>query len=124
MDLLTSRNNPRIKELTRLFESVRDRRAAHLFVAEGERLCKDAALSNAEIVRVFLTASAMEKYPDTVALLTQRCREVYEITEELARRVGDTESPQGVFCICKMLLLFTQFQPIAMARFRITRKSM
>ena len=103
MELLTSRNNPRIKELTRLFESARDRRAAHLFVAEGERLCKDAALSNAEIVRVFLTPSAMEKYGDTVRLLTERCTEVYQITEELARRVGDTESPQGVFCICKML---------------------
>lgn len=103
MEMLTSRNNPRIKELVRLFESARDRRTAHLFVAEGERLCKDAALSNAEIVRVFITPSAQEKYPETVAMLSRRCSEIYGITDELARRVGDTESPQGVFCVCKML---------------------
>lgn len=103
MEILTSRSNPRIRELIRLFTSARDRRAMHLFVAEGERLCRDAALSNAEIVRTFVTPTAREKYPETVQVLADRSQEFYLISEELAERIGDTETPQGIFSVCKIL---------------------
>lgn len=102
VEQITSKDNPRIRALSRLMTSARDRRAAHLFVAEGERLCRDAALSNAEIVRVFCTADAHEKYADTVRMLAARTAEQYEISPELARRVGDTETPQGLFAVCRM----------------------
>lgn len=102
MERITSKENPRIRELTRWMNSARERRAAHLFVAEGERLCRDAALSNAEIVRVFWTPSAYEKYPETVRLLAAHSDIQFEISEELARRVSDTETPQGLFAVCRM----------------------
>lgn len=102
MELLTSKENLRIRELSRLMASARDRRAAHLFVAEGERLCRDAALSNTEIVRTFCTAAAREKYPDTVRKLVASAPESYEISPELARRVSGTETPQGLFAVCRM----------------------
>ena len=102
MERITSKENPQIRELSRLMTSARDRRAAHLFVAEGERLCRDAALSNAEIVRAFWTARAYEKYPETVRMLAAQSAVQYGISQELARRVSDTETPQGLFAVCRM----------------------
>ncbi len=102
MEYLTSRENARVRELSRLFCSAKSRREAHLFVAEGERLCRDAALSSAEILRTFVTPGACEKYADTVRLLAEKSAEQLGISEELARRVGDTEHPQGIFAVCRM----------------------
>lgn len=48
MNMITSRDNPNIKEIIKLQKSAKQRRDAGLFTVEGVRLCRDAALSGAK----------------------------------------------------------------------------
>ena len=103
MQRITSRENPMIKAVSALMLSSRERREQRLFVAEGERLCGDAAKSGAEIVRAFFTDSALKKYPQTCEQVRNTAHSSLLISEELAQRIADTKTPQGIFCVCRML---------------------
>lgn len=103
MQRITSRENAMIKHISALMLSSRERREQRLFVAEGERLCGDAAKSGAEIVRAFFTDSACKKYPQVCEQLQSKAQSSVLISEELAQKIADTKTPQGVFCICRML---------------------
>lgn len=98
---ITSRDNPRVKELRRLLTDARFRRETGLFVCEGARLCEDAARSKMEQVWALITPRAQEKYATLLALVQETCGQVYTISEELSRYLADTESPQGVFSVCR-----------------------
>ncbi|MDD6175811.1 MAG: RNA methyltransferase [Firmicutes bacterium] len=103
MQRITSRENPMIKNVSALMLSSRERRTQRLFVAEGERLCGDAAKSGAEIVHAFFTDSACKKYPQVCELIRQKAQNSLLISEELAQKIADTKTPQGIFCVCRML---------------------
>jgi len=93
INAVSSRDNPHIKAAVRLRDS--DRHALGRFFLEGFRLCADALASGYAPEQVFLTPAAREKY-DT-APLEQAAAQVFEITESVAERLGDTRTPQGVF---------------------------
>lgn len=99
---ITSRDNPQVKQLCALLSSKKARDEVGLFAVEGARLCADVAQSGAEVVTVFLTSSAMEKYPEA-EIVAQTAETALELSEELSARIGDTRSPQGVFAICRKL---------------------
>lgn len=103
MQRITSRENPMIKNVSALMLSSRERREQRLFVAEGERLCGDAAKSGTEIVRAFFTDSACKKYPQVCEQIRNKAQNSLLISEELAQKIADTKTPQGIFCICRML---------------------
>lgn len=67
---------------------------------EGARLCADAVGSGVVIEAAFLTERAEEAYPDQTRAIRAAAATVYEIPEHLATHIGDTQHPQGVFCIC------------------------
>ena len=95
---ISSRENPHIKAAVRLRVSAAQRCALGTFFLEGFRLCADALASGYVPEELYLTAAARAKY-DT-APLEQSARQVFEITESVAQKLGDTQSPQGVFAIC------------------------
>lgn len=103
MELITSKSNEKIALAARLLQSAAARREYGLFVLEGARLCSDAAAGNAEIIRCFATPRAQEKYPELLAVIRGKALENYEITDEAAKRLSDTDSPQGIICVCKTL---------------------
>lgn len=98
---ITSRDNPRVKELRRLLTDTRYRRETGLFVCEGARLCEDAARSGMVQEWAFVTPHAREKYAGLLALVESTCKQVYTVSEELARYLADTATPQGVFSVCR-----------------------
>ena len=100
--LISAKANEKIKAAVRLRDSAKARREEELFFLEGARLCADAS-ANVEVVRLFYTAKAKEKYADEVNLLEQRAAESCEVSEEVAAKLSDTFSPQGIFCVCKTL---------------------
>lgn len=100
--VLTAKNNDKIKQAVRLRDSAKARREEGLFFLEGARLCADAALS-VETVRLFYTAKAKEKYAEEVDSIAARVEECCEISEEIALKLTDTFSPQGIFCVCKTI---------------------
>lgn len=103
MEQITSRDNQYVKQTRRLLHETKYRRQTGLFALEGARLCGDAALSGADIQTVLATSRAAEVYADILQTLTDTGARVVGITEELAAFMGDTTSPQGLFCICKGL---------------------
>lgn len=102
MELITSRENQSVKELTGLLTQKKKRDSRRLFVLEGARLCLDALESGVTIRAVYITPQSLELYRDLGDLVDGRCKVVW-LHEDLARKISDTKSPQGVFCICERL---------------------
>ncbi len=100
--LITAKSNEKIKAAVHLRDSAKARREQGEFFLEGARLCADAS-GSVEVVRLFYTSKAAEKYCEEVTLLRERAAESCEVSEEIAAKLSDTFSPQGIFCVCKAL---------------------
>lgn len=100
--LLTSRSNERVRLAAAVSKSAKARRENGLFFLEGARLCGDAAASGTVISLCLYTDDAAEKYTDALRAILPHAREAYRITEELSGFLGQTEHPQGIFCLCGM----------------------
>lgn len=92
-----------MKYAVKLREKDSFRRQEGLFFIEGARLCADAALSCIEIKELYVTESALNKYSEYVRLVEKSAERSFLVTEEIAEKMSDTKTPQGVFCVCKML---------------------
>ncbi|MBR5309525.1 MAG: RNA methyltransferase [Oscillospiraceae bacterium] len=100
--LISSRENPIIKEAAALVSDKKARKQSGLFVVEGARLCSEACKSGAKVLRLFVTEEAEKKYPEYLSSLLSEAFEVYNITSSVAEKISDTKTPQGVFAVCKM----------------------
>ena len=100
---ITSRGNSRIKQICKLQQSAKYRREMGLFVAEGARLCRDAAQSGVLIEQFFYTAAALQKYNEYGEQIALQARRCYEVSEDLFLKISDTKSPQGMLCLCRLL---------------------
>lgn len=101
--MITSRDNPTIKEIIKLQKSAKQRREASLFTVEGARLCRDAALSGAKIEKLVYTKQAMEKYSDDFKLISDSGCEKIEVNTDIFLKISDTKSPQGLLCLISVL---------------------
>lgn len=102
MEKITARTNEKIKYAVRLGESASFRKKNGEFFLEGARLCFDAAKNGVEIRQAFFTAAALEKYSAyTQSIIATGCI-CCEISGDVAKKLSDTENPQGVFCVCRM----------------------
>lgn len=100
MELISSKSNPRIKAAAALTQASA-RKESGSFLAEGARLCADAAENGVTIETCFLTRHAMEKYPRQTALLQKNAGCCFEISDSVAERLADTAHPQGIFAVCR-----------------------
>ncbi len=101
MECLTARQNEKIKSAVSVRDNVKTRRETGLFFLEGARLCADAAENGISIYRAFFTKKALGKYAEYSEKILIESQECYEISEEIAQRLSDTQSPQGIFCLCR-----------------------
>ncbi len=101
-ELITSRKNEIIKHAARLSSSSEYRREQGLFLVEGARLCCDAAKSGVEILHLFFTGQAQEKYSDYLNVIQPVSEQINEVEPHVAALLTETKTPQGIFCICKM----------------------
>ena len=103
MQIITSRDNPRVKRLVKLQSSARFRRQNGVFAAEGLRVCRDAMLSKAVIETVYVTQTALKKYADKLNALMEYSGETVVLSDAVFSHVCDTKNPQGVLCEIKTL---------------------
>ncbi len=103
MENITSKTNDKIKFAVKLRDKYSFRKETGLFVIEGARLCYDGALSGISVEELFVTQRANEKYYEYVSYIRERAKRSFIISEDVAQKLCDTSTPQGVFCICKML---------------------
>ncbi len=99
---ITSRDNRFIKEYRKLATDAKYRRQSSQFVLEGARLCLDAAQSGVDITVALFTPRAAKQYPESVSAVCAAATNAFEIEDALASHLGDTQTPQGIFCICTL----------------------
>lgn len=101
--LISSRQNPMIKQYRKLCGSRRDRKEQGYFPCEGIKLVSEALKSEVTLgENAFITESAAAKYPDIFEKLSLKCN-LYTVTEDISEYISDTKSPQGVFITVKSL---------------------
>ncbi len=101
---ISSKENQNIKLIRKLISSSKARQKEGLFLVEGIRLCEEALKNNAEITKIFYTSKCYEKYSDLIeGIVTQNGAESYIVTEKLMNSLSDTQTPQGIMCISKVI---------------------
>lgn len=103
MLLITSRENAHVKEYCKLKSSKKQRDIQSSFVVEGLKLTLEAYNNGVSIEKVFLTDHALQKYQEKLFELLNSGITALQITDEVAKKMSDTESPQGIFAQCSKL---------------------
>ncbi|MDE7294511.1 MAG: RNA methyltransferase [Oscillospiraceae bacterium] len=108
--ILTSAENEKIKLYRKLCSDKKARRSLGLFPLEGARLIRDAAAEKGGLKLVFAT----EKYAGELESLAEiyGSENIYMITEELAAKISDTRTPQGIFAVCAVPAVHGKFTEI------------
>lgn len=101
MESITSKNNEKIKYAVSLKDSSSERKKSACFFVEGARLCFDAAQSDVDILQFFFTQKAKEKFADYYNSVAEKAQKLFEISDDVSKKLSDTQSPQGMFCVCK-----------------------
>lgn len=88
--ILTSKNNPLVKETASLKEK-KGRKELSLFLVEGEKMVAECRKSGMEIERVFVS----ERYQGAVD-------GAVVVSDEVFRFLSDEKTPQGILCRVKI----------------------
>jgi len=98
MQVVRSRENPHVRRLDALLRHKKAREESGLFVLEGSRLCLDAMDAGLRPQSVLLTPRALQKTPALASLVWAAAQTIW-LDENLADRISETKTPQGVFAI-------------------------
>ncbi len=101
--MITSRSNPLIKQYVKLCLSKSERKQSGLFTVEGIKLCLEAFTENVTIKTLLVTDKALSKYADMLKPVLDPDVETFVISDEIASKISDTKTPQGVFAMCNVL---------------------
>ena len=101
-DRITSKDNRLVKDIHKLMLSAKTRKLQKCFVTEGLRLCRDAALSGAEIKYFLYTQAAEKNSPQDISFIAERSDKCYEVSDDVFEKITDTRTPQGLLCVVKM----------------------
>ena len=92
---ITSKDNPVIKNLIRLYQNKKERDASNLFIVEGYNLVEEA-----------FKAGVIER------IYSIKDTEIYEnytqISIDLLKRITDTVTPEGIIAVCKKKTNYTK----------------
>lgn len=92
--VLTSKNNPLIKETASLKDK-KGRKELGLFLVEGRKMVAECAQSDLEIERVFVAESYENSLPFPEELTVR-------VSDDMMRYLCDEKTPQGVLCRVKI----------------------
>lgn len=96
--MITSRANPKVKQVAQWQNGAGERREAGIFLAEGFKMFEEAP--EKEIREVYITEEACGKAGKQPSLWEKLCRTGYEVVSpEVFDRMSDTRSPQGILCV-------------------------
>ena len=91
---ITSRKNPAIQKVRRLFSSRREREETGLFAADGTKLLREAAAFFPGLEAVFLADGVEAELPDSVRR--------FRLPPEIMEYLSPMETPQGAVFVCRM----------------------
>lgn len=94
--MITSTSNARVKRLISLAQKAKLRHSEGVFIVEGIKMFLEAPIE--QIKEVYISESLMDKNN------LEKLKHVrYEIvSDEVFKKISDTQTPQGVLCVMKM----------------------
>ena len=95
---ISSRKNDKIVYASKL-SNKKFRNKEGLFYIEGAKLLEEAVLENLNVVRIFFTQSALDKYETLISKADKA--ELIMVTEEVFEKLTEETAPQGIFAIIK-----------------------
>ena len=92
--VLTSKNNPLIKE-TAALKDKKGRKTQSMFLVEGRKMAVECLQSDFEIDRIFIaeTYDGAEVFPEEKTVI---------VSDEVLRYLSDEKTPQGIVCRVKI----------------------
>ena len=96
-EIITSRENAKIKYACKLAQSAAFRRSEGSFLAEGSKLCRELA-KTLPLKVILYTEKALEKDPS----LAKLCEQQYLVQPHVADKLSDATTTQGVFGIFQL----------------------
>ncbi len=97
MVTITSKQNDKIKQISALLGSKKARAEQSLFVAEGVRVCAEA-LTHGAAKSLYATEQGYKKLCDFIGKTPDTDSVI--ISDDVATKLGDTVTTQGVFALC------------------------
>ena len=94
--MITSVTNDTVKYVDKLKKKASFRREEGCFVVEGIRMIREVPEARRRML--FLTEAATEQYPE----LESWCGRVETVSEQVLRKLSDTETPQGMLAVVSM----------------------
>lgn len=91
---ITSRKNPLLQQVRKLFSSRKEREAAGLFAADGVKLLREAVRFCDGLDTVILSDGVEEPVPDGVRLV--------RVPEDVMASISPMQTPQGAVFLCRM----------------------
>ena len=96
MELITSKSNGAVVAAAKLSDK-KHRERTRTFAFEGIKLFREARAAGAELVSVFATESAYEKYREE---LDGAGDVLHIVSDAVYGKLSFESAPQGVFCVC------------------------
>jgi len=100
--MITSKTNPQVKEIKKLFSSSKRRNEEGLFVVEGARMVEE--VPHELLKQIYVTEGFMKRRKDIAgeALLEiLKGDNVEVVTEDVYKAITDTVTPQGIMAVVK-----------------------
>ena len=91
---ITSRKNPTVQQVRKLLTSRKAREAAGLFVSDGTKLLKEAAVHCPGLETAFLCDGVEVELPENVR--------VVRVSKEVMEAISPMETPQGAVFLCRL----------------------
>ena len=98
--IISSRDNPKIKRVVSLVSSSSERKKTGLFVIDGLRLCRDAALNGYSVRELFYTERFFTDHKEDCDTLLSLAQSAFCVSDDVMKKMSDTVSPQGCICVC------------------------
>lgn len=93
---ISSRDNPKIKNMIKLCSDKKYRQAEKIFVCESAVMLAEAQKSGVKILQIYALAGY------EALLHSVNCTDKYIVPEKLIEQMSDVKNPQGVVFSCKM----------------------
>jgi len=98
---ITSRENSKIKEASKLAKTPKYRREKGVITCEGKKLCEEMLAEDLPVCALFFTADAYKKEAGLIDKLVLAADEAYEVSTAVMEKLSATKTPQGIFAVCR-----------------------
>lgn len=98
--MITSTSNQKVRQVVQWQSKAKERRRAGIFLAEGFKMLEEAPVD--WIQEIYLSQNCLDKAKENTLIWKKLLQKGYEtVSEEVFRKMSDTQSPQGILTVLK-----------------------